>query len=163
MDEIFLSFHHFWAPQSYKKRFKKVKSTRLKWFTISVAVIMRAVLCGVQFKFNFQIKRYNYFLKEQQQRTTSREKVKEFFCRVVNWLKNPQETPEKKTWEFFVFYARITVRLHFNHVRVFSRRSSTNCKKRNSIKKKFLTIVKHLHVRVTSIAIFKEKHIFESL
>lgn len=39
----------------------EITSSRLKWFTISESVIMRVALCGVQFKFNFRIKRYNYF------------------------------------------------------------------------------------------------------
>jgi hypothetical protein len=91
-------------------------AARLKWFTISEAVIMRAVRCGVQFKFNFRIKRYNY----SRERRRWRRKGKKEFPRVVKH-KNPQENPQ--SWRRLgnhksnlVFHARITIQVHFNNV-----------------------------------------------
>lgn len=96
MDEIFFS-NHFWAPQSYKKRFEKVKSARLKWFTVSYAVIMRAVLCGVQFEFNFQIKRFNYFPR----RTTTQDVDGESWRIFVEWW---NLRTLKTSWEIFLCF-----------------------------------------------------------
>lgn len=82
----------------------EITSARLKWFTIFESVIMRVALCGVQFKFNFRIKRYNYFQEKGR-------KWKEF--RVVKH-KNPRENPRRRLGNHksnLVFYARITLRV----------------------------------------------------